>query len=1752
MNKKLPYYLLRSMQVFFIVVACFNTTTMHAQDSLRITPNGYLDTVIDNFGVKYSIRDLIVDDTLRAKYGSDPVVQPLLVQNCGSDYFELYFENGWEGNTGNESARRDVICRVAYDLSKFIQSPLTTTGEKVRIWVRNPANTGFTGFAAATPFHCVPLNSNISGIVDNVIWTTINSGTDGYTNVAPPVYTSNGTFFHGMIQINFGSYSFVHTLINPTFASSSENDLYTVVLHEMVHALGFYSLIKDDGTSQLGPNASYFTRYDTKLQTQGTTPAWLITNSGSCSMYNWAFNPLISTSVLQPNPSNTSTPDIPTCNAVVKYVGSTTTYVYTPDAWVQGASLSHFEDACPTSSQNDLYYVMTNESDGGANSVKRYPKPEERLALCDMGYKVNTTYGNNSTATNSYNNYGGSVCPGLQVAGINDGINNGMFTYPATAGVNTTLFPNANFLGNDGPPGLVTGFECLEDITPGTAGIINPNFGTTSTNVDYQPPSGFTGVRLLRYIPKNGTNKGNITYIYVYVGDPTCTNTCDMVVNGGFENSICGIVPFGGSVSCWGPIANTPDIFYTNCNNSQFNIPSNYTTPPTIVHPQSNIGNEHFLGLYGGTINDLEGIETKLTSQILNNNTYRLRFWAKNSNWNNVINSTGTFLLIGGSTGPLVPVTSGVPNGIVQLTPEIVIPNNNQWIYIDETFTYSGATLDYLNISNVNCYYFGNNCILPYMPSYVFIDDVSLELASTSCSFNLPSTMGLCEILSDLSDYVDIPGGVFAGPGVQLNGGVYSLNGVIAGTGLQTLSYTYTDNNGCTKTVYSQIQIGNTCIPCSAISNDVYIPIGLNGTITSGLGNNKYYLPIDATVSGNISFTDSKVLMAPGVKISVAPTSRLFLVSSHLYSCTDMWKGIELQDNGSSTGSLYTSSVTPFINGGTGTMIEDALTAVNIPHVHAHSGGGYVLSTDNSCFNKNKIAIDIADGQFATVGSLFRIQNTLFTGRDFSGFTNYPFAWPGNPLLKSPQAASPFQLNKKLCINYNGAPCKDTHPADIGIRLTSLGLTSGSTYDEIKIGEINTGAEIETNFFDSLHYGIYAIASNFSSVDNYFNGIVNNGVNNSGPIGGDGIYAGPATGATCANQARISEPAGNTYGNKFYNCVRGIEITGYQQVIGQKSYVINNLNSAYKGTFGYKVTTRAFNNVDLSSNTMYNVRTGIAFSATNTNQNLGVTNINSNVMGVNQGTGSGQFIHLGISADRGNGLITNSPITGSLTVNNNTLSNVYNGIRIQTFKQPSFCETNSITMVSNSLNNQAGISHDGTHWDFTGGNTLTGFGITGSIHTGIRSDGGTNHRIVCNNVLHCYEGFKFMSGEQKPTQWRGNNMTGNRQSFIVNFSRIGDQLDGGFMSENKWLTATGFSYTGTNYQAVAYNSTITVPTWGPAKSLLYVANNSTERPNANNFSSPVSGMGFSNVYALGVGITTSFKAKFSICEPAIKQGKPTDLVINQVFFGEFHGTENFIAQYDLWNALRAGDTLMEDTTGMLAEFYAMGDSCRFGMLARIDSVLTETGDTALVRSMIDDPALLTPKKVTSASGIEIADSTAANRVIDNYRKYYDLYLKYLGGTLNGDDSLRADSLGNLCVLYNGYAVYDARVLYNLLYEDMKIFTSECDTLDGGGSREAWQPFGTEPFEIMANKAVQQYNLLPNPNNGNFSIRQLVQDEQPVNAEVWNAIGARVFKGRLEFKAKKAEFRSNNLAPGNYLLKLNDSKGRHYTIKFTVL
>ena len=85
--------------------------------------------------------------------------------------------------------------------------------------------------------------------------------------------------------------------------------------------------------------------------------------------------------------------------------------------------------------------------------------------------------------------------------------------------------------------------------------------------------------------------------------------------------------------------------------------------------------------------------------------------------------------------------------------------------------------------------------------------------------------------------------------------------------------------------------------------------------------------------------------------------------------------------------------------------------------------------------------------------------------------------------------------------------------------------------------------------------------------------------------------------------------------------------------------------------------------------------------------------------------------------------------------------------------------------------------------------------------------------------------------------------------------------------------------------------------------------------------------------------------------------------------------------------------------------------------------------------------------------------------------------------------------------------------------------------------------------VTQTSGSQKYQLFPNPNDGNFIISQLVPDYQPVQGEIWDAIGKSVYKGDLIFNGGIDNLHLVNYAPGLYLLKLYDSNGRIFSFKF---
>ncbi len=128
--------------------------------------------------------------------------------------------------------------------------------------------------------------------------------------------------------------------------------------------------------------------------------------------------------------------------------------------------------------------------------------------------------------------------------------------------------------------------------------------------------------------------------------------------------------------------------------------------------------------------------------------------------------------------------------------------------------------------------------------------------------------------------------------------------------------------------------------PTATKASDVwalYNSATLSGTI---------YIKADFTVDVNFTFLNSKIKMAPGVKIIVEPNVKLTINNSKLFSCNQMWKGIEL---------MYNAEIVSNNN----TQIEDAEIAIK-----ARCTAN--LTIKQTVFNRN------------TVGIQFGIEETVF------------------------------------------------------------------------------------------------------------------------------------------------------------------------------------------------------------------------------------------------------------------------------------------------------------------------------------------------------------------------------------------------------------------------------------------------------------------------------------------------------------------------------------------------------------------------------------------------------------------------------------------------------------------------------------------------------------------------------------------------------------------------------------------------------
>jgi hypothetical protein len=173
--------------------------------------------------------------------------------------------------SGEFSADEEAtICQVFTDLSGLLESQ--REGILIRI-VKTPLNEGVYG--AGTSFYLEDANGQGCGIGNNMVWEQMNTAVD-YDGVLP-YHTASGVL---KINQTLPSPNYWHTLhddLPDGQLSEHAVDLYTVVLHEALHILGFASRIQPDGL----PVNGFYSRWDKLLYAHDEMPTMASTTIAS-------------------------------------------------------------------------------------------------------------------------------------------------------------------------------------------------------------------------------------------------------------------------------------------------------------------------------------------------------------------------------------------------------------------------------------------------------------------------------------------------------------------------------------------------------------------------------------------------------------------------------------------------------------------------------------------------------------------------------------------------------------------------------------------------------------------------------------------------------------------------------------------------------------------------------------------------------------------------------------------------------------------------------------------------------------------------------------------------------------------------------------------------------------------------------------------------------------------------------------------------------------------------------------------------------------------------------------------------------------------------------------------------------------------------------------------------------------------------------------------------------------------------------
>jgi hypothetical protein len=156
-----------------------------------------------------------------------------------------------------------------------------------------------------------------------------------------------------------------------------------------------------------------------------------------------------------------------------------------------------------------------------------------------------------------------------------------------------------------------------------------------------------------------------------------------------------------------------------------------------------------------------------------------------------------------------------------------------------------------------------------------------------------------------------------------------------------------------------------------------------------------------------------------------------------------------------------------------------------------------------------------------------------------------------------------------------------------------------------------------------------------------------------------------------------------------------------------------------------------------------------------------------------------------------------------------------------------------------------------------------------------------------------------------------------------------------------------------------------------------------------------------------------------------------------------------------------------------------------------------------------------------------------NNVEWNYKTYYQLYDRYTSHNFSAADSNILMELASLCPGNEGPCVYQARALYNVIYQTVLQVTENCDNMEEQGERR----FATSlPKKYINSWGIE---LFPNPSHGELTIRNRSENEV-LQLNIKDLSGRVLMNQQIMVRNYTADVRLH-LQDGVYLVTLKNSK-----------